>query len=150
MAGEAVQAEAEKHAADIRCDLINPVQTIQALVIVCIGPQSAASRNVADRIIEGESCRETLRILRGRRNDICEHVVVWPVDFQPLFCPKVKLRFPRSEQLAEVIRPLVREFLAADQNRSACRACRDRCCSGTREPDRLSAKDLPRRGTPFV
>src|SRR5437667_810452 len=115
MAGEAIHAEAEKHAADIRCDLINPVQTIQTSVIVGIRPQTAASRDVADWIIEGESCWETLRIFGGGRDDVREDIVVWPVHLQPLFRPKVKLRFSGSEQLAEVIGPLVCEFFAADQ-----------------------------------
>ena len=114
MTGKAVHAEAKEHSPNIRGDLIHPVQTVQTFVIVGVGPQSTASRNVADRIIEGLGRRETLRILGDGRNDVVEHFVIGPVHFEPLLCPKVKRGFSRSEQLAVVIRPLVRECLRAD------------------------------------
>src|SRR5439155_8549376 len=63
MAGEAVHAEAKEYAPDVRSDFVDPVQPVQAFVIVGIRPKSATSRNVADRIIEGESRGETLRVL---------------------------------------------------------------------------------------
>ena len=114
MTRKALDAQAKENPPNIRRDLINPVQTVQTFVIVGISPQSTACRNIANGIIEGEGRRETLRILGDGRNHVREDFVIWPVHLQPLLCPDVKLRFSRSEKLAKVIRPLVREFLTAN------------------------------------
>src|SRR5205823_13776878 len=114
MAGETIHAESKEHPPDIRRDLINPVQTVQAFVIVRIRPQPTASGNVADGIIERDSRRETLCVFSSGCEDVRKNFVVRPVHLQPLLCPEMKLRFPRSEQLAKVIGPLVGEFLGAN------------------------------------
>src|SRR5690242_20676987 len=115
MAGEAIHAEAEEYPADIRCDLINPVQPVYTFIIIGVGPQAATRRDIADRIIKGESRWKPLRVLRSRRNEVREDFVVWPIDLQPLLCPKMKLCFAGSEQLAKVIRPLIRKRFGTNQ-----------------------------------
>src|SRR4029077_8760847 len=70
--GEAVHSESKEDTADIGRNLINPVQSVHTLVVIRVGPQAAPSRNVSDRIIEGESRWETFRILGCRRNQVGE------------------------------------------------------------------------------
>ena len=113
--GEAVHAEPEKHAADIRRDLVDPIQPVETFVIVGVRPQPAARRDVSDRIIESLRRREPLCVFGRRRDDVRKDVVIGAVHLEPLLCPEMKLCFTRPQQFAKVICPLVGEFLGADE-----------------------------------
>src|SRR5207247_1788431 len=111
--GETVHAEPQKHAADIRRDLVDPIQPVETFVIVGVRPQPATRRDVSDRIIESLSRREPLCVFRRRRDDVRKDVVIGAVHLQPLLCPEMKLCFTRPQQFAKVICPLAGELLAA-------------------------------------
>src|SRR5262249_10614926 len=113
--GEAVHTETKKHAPDIRRDLVDPIQTVEAFVIVRIRPQPAARRDVPDWVIKPLRGREPLCVFRRRRDDVRKYVVIGAVHLEPLLGPEMKLRFTRPQEFAKMICPLVGEFLGADQ-----------------------------------
>src|SRR5438477_4327025 len=83
VAGEAIHIDAEEYPADVRCNLIDPVETHEPFVIVRVGPVCAAIRNITDRIIEGHRRREALLVFGHRRHDVVEHLVIRTVQLEP-------------------------------------------------------------------
>ena len=89
VAGKAIHGNAEEDAANVRRELINPVESVETFQVVGVSPDDAAIRNVRGRVVV-LSGRQPFRILCDRCNDVVKHVVVGPVHLDPFLGPKVK------------------------------------------------------------